>query len=592
MAVLVSAGLPTYYANGRKIVRLSDGTLYCVYHRTEAARWQIYVQKSVDDGATWTDETRISTYAGMELYHQGVPSIATDSSDNLHVVWQGCATGFTSKFQIWHNKYDGAWAGPVRISDYAGMATKGQRYPSIAVDGSDNLHVVWDGMATGFISDYQIWYNKYDGAWAGPVRISTTAEMEFYEQLQAAIAIDSNGYLHVVWSGETAAPVFNKIYYNKYDGAWAGPVRISTYAGMSGNSQGGQSIAIDSNDYIHVVWYGMAAGFATNPSIWYNKYDGAWAGPVRISTYPWMGTTFAQSYPSVAVDSFDNVHAVWCGMAEDHVGTERVWHAKYVTSWGTPECVQTMGTDLSNPNIRWSRYPSSNIPANGIDYVFTEAGANIYWDKVGSPFAALPTATSDDATAIAARTADLNGTLDDDGNEPCDCGFEWGETIAYGNTTPTQSRTTGQTFTQALAGLDPNTTYHFRAFATNGAGTGHGADRTFTTPIALATLATNPATGRGLVIATFNGILNNDGGEACECGFEWGTDITYGATTPTDSKVTGETFSQLILGLFPDTEYHFRAFARNSVGTSFGADESFRSEPSFSRSYALAREEL
>ena len=77
--------------------------------------------------------------------------------------------------------------------------------------------------------------------------------------------------------------------------------------------------------------------------------------------------------------------------------------------------------------------------------------------------------------------ATLNGTLVDDGGEACDCGFEWGETVAYGSTTPTQSRTTGQTFSQTIDGLLPNTTYHFRAFATNSAGTSYGADRTFTT---------------------------------------------------------------------------------------------------------------
>jgi len=77
--------------------------------------------------------------------------------------------------------------------------------------------------------------------------------------------------------------------------------------------------------------------------------------------------------------------------------------------------------------------------------------------------------------------ADLNGTLDDDGGGACDCGFEWGETVAYGNTTPTQSRTTGQTFAQAISGLTPGTTYHFRAVSTNVIGASYGADRTFTT---------------------------------------------------------------------------------------------------------------
>jgi len=232
----------------------------------------------------------------------------------------------------------------------------------------------------------------------------------------------------------------------------------------------------------------------------------------------------------------------------------------------------------------------------------------IYWYKAGGAdinririddmesdpeiAAELPTATTNPATLVAAATATPNGTLIVDGHEACDCGFEWGETDAYGYTTPTQSRTTGQTFAQTIIGLDPNKTYHFKAFATNAAGTSYGADRTFTTLVAAPTVTTDPVTERGMIIASFNGLLNDDGGEACECGFQWGHDITYGATTETESKVTGEAFSQRILGLFPGTEYHYRTLATNSAGTSYGADESFHSEPSFSRAYALAREGL
>lgn len=203
-----------------------------------------------------------------------------------------------------------------------------------------------------------------------------------------------------------------------------------------------------------------------------------------------------------------------------------------------------------------------------------------------------PSVTTNPATSVESNSATLNGTLDDDGGEACDCGFEWGETIAYGNITPTQSRTTGQTFAQTITGLDPNKTYHFRAVATNSAGTSYGADRTFKTLVAIPTVTTDPATGLGAVLATLNGTLDSDGGEACNCGFEWGLDTGYGVTTPTQSKITGETFSQVIHGLSPGTVYHFRAFATNSVGTSYGADRTFTTALVVSRAFALAREEL
>ena len=99
--------------------------------------------------------------------------------------------------------------------------------------------------------------------------------------------------------------------------------------------------------------------------------------------------------------------------------------------------------------------------------------------------AIAPTVTTDAASGISAAAATLNGTLDDDGGEACDCGFEWGKTETYSETTPTQSKTIGESFSQALTGLSPSTTYHFRAFAINSAGTAYGADRTFATSLVI-----------------------------------------------------------------------------------------------------------
>jgi hypothetical protein len=59
-----------------------------------------------------------------------------------------------------------------------------------------------------------------------------------------------------------------------------------------------------------------------------------------------------------------------------------------------------------------------------------------------------------------------------------DCWFEYGTTLAYGSReTAICSGTTKAT----LAALVPGTTYHYRAAASNSAGTTHGPDKTFTT---------------------------------------------------------------------------------------------------------------
>jgi hypothetical protein len=202
----------------------------------------------------------------------------------------------------------------------------------------------------------------------------------------------------------------------------------------------------------------------------------------------------------------------------------------------------------------------------------------------------LPTVVTDAATAIQTESAQLNGQLNDDGGEACNCGFQWGPTIAYGNTTPTTSQVTGDNFNQVISSLTPGITYHFRAFATNSTGTSYGADAFFTTLILLPTVDTVPATDITTFSAELVGLLANDGGEDCNCGFQWGPTIAYGNTTPTTSQTTGFTFDQIITGLTPGISYHFRALAMNSAGTAYGSDLTFSTLPlGLKMSYPIKR---
>ena len=99
----------------------------------------------------------------------------------------------------------------------------------------------------------------------------------------------------------------------------------------------------------------------------------------------------------------------------------------------------------------------------------------------------IPTATTGSASAIAARSATLNGTVNDNGSNTT-VAFDWGRTSSYANKALAASvnasiaALSGSTATAVtLFGLDCNTTYHFRVTATNAAGTTNGSDASFTT---------------------------------------------------------------------------------------------------------------
>ena len=172
----------------------------------------------------------------------------------------------------------------------------------------------------------------------------------------------------------------------------------------------------------------------------------------------------------------------------------------------------------------------------------------------------------------------LNGYLDSGGGAFCNCGFEWGPTPAMVNTTPTQSRTTGQFFSQLITGLTPATDYYFRAFATNAAGTTYGTRLSFKTASGAspASVVTLPATNITEERARLNGQVANDAGLAGTVKFQWGQTAAYGMETPgLSGYVTGATFLADIGPLAEGEAYHFKAVFDNRFGTTYGADMSF-----------------
>jgi hypothetical protein len=79
-----------------------------------------------------------------------------------------------------------------------------------------------------------------------------------------------------------------------------------------------------------------------------------------------------------------------------------------------------------------------------------------------------PVVTTNDAEPVAKTTVTLRGTLESlGGANSCLVWFEWGPTTSLGNITPTQTMISPNTFFAELNGLDPHTTYYFKASAKN-----------------------------------------------------------------------------------------------------------------------------
>jgi photosystem II stability/assembly factor-like uncharacterized protein len=171
--------------------------------------------------------------------------------------------------------------------------------------------------------------------------------------------------------------------------------------------------------------------------------------------------------------------------------------------------------------------------------------------------------------------------IDDGGNAITARGVCWSLSQ---NPTITDSKTNEGTgigsFSSSITGLNPNTKYYVRAYATNSLGTAYGNQDSLTTSASIPILSTTSISNITSTSATSGGNITSDGGATVTArGVCWS--ICQNPTTAnnktTDGTGTGS-FTRNITGLIPNTTYYVRAYATNSVGTAYGDEKSFTTQ--------------
>jgi hypothetical protein len=170
--------------------------------------------------------------------------------------------------------------------------------------------------------------------------------------------------------------------------------------------------------------------------------------------------------------------------------------------------------------------------------------------------------------------------------------LEYGLTASYGTVATYGNVGSGTGFSSSgvnATDLLNDTTYHFRAVASNSFGVRYGVDLTFTTLSGIPSVVTLPPILGGAAAAQLKGSANPNGASTTAW-FDLGTTTNYG-NLPTGQFLGNGTnvtnFSQTLVTLTPGTTYHYRAVAGSIFGTNYGAD--FYFTPLFTDSFASNR---
>ena len=258
--------------------------------------------------------------------------------------------------------------------------------------------------------------------------------------------------------------------------------------------------------------------------------------------------------------------------------------------WGTMQN-PTISDFTTNDGTGSGAYSSllSNLNASTTYYVRAYATNNVgtsYGNEISftstSSNAALPILTTINISNITESSGTSGGNIiSDGGSNISKRGICW--STAQNPTTSDYSTIEGSgtgSFSSALTGLTPSTTYYVKAYATNNMGTSYGNQISFTTSNisnSVPTVFTTSASSITSNSSVSGGLITSDGGATVtQRGVCWSTVQNPTIFDNTNNNGTGTgSYTSSITSLNSNTTYYVRAYATNSVGTSYGSQISF-----------------
>jgi len=256
-------------------------------------------------------------------------------------------------------------------------------------------------------------------------------------------------------------------------------------------------------------------------------------------------------------------------------------HASFLID-GPDDGVVAVASALGVPGAESPPYAPFYIPVALAHMQMTE-DATIYMciiNYLKDPVAKPTISTSVLLPSITTTSAQCGGVITSDGNAAItSSGICWS---TFTNPTISDNRTSDGTLTgsflSTISGLTPHTIYYVRSYATNSAGTGYGNEVSFTTSVLIQSpiLSTTAASSVSTTSATSGGNVTSDGNATVTArGVCWSptSNPTVANNKTTDGTGTGS-FTSSLTGLTANTTYYVRAYATNSMGTSYGSQVS------------------
>lgn len=300
--------------------------------------WEVFYTMLDDEGNVLIDDTQITESDGNNSKR---PQVVVDSENKVHVVWADTRRDCGNLADIYYKKLDpyldnrnGDSADPSAITliDDTSLtcgipmlftslmdtahAQYQEKYthPQIAIDGNDDIHVVYENEEGD-----SIYYQKIDKN-AGSIVPQTTVFGHYTHLGTPDVAADANGDAHIVWNDQYEVCHYT-VYYKVLDGSDGSTLVPTTVISQTNDCQPSkqQSVSVDPNGYVNVIWHHREYpdGFRVPASaeLYYTRMDvNTVLGTVnklidKMQLTPSDGVK--SSFPVHVVDSQGNLHITW-----------------------------------------------------------------------------------------------------------------------------------------------------------------------------------------------------------------------------------------------------------------------------------------
>jgi hypothetical protein len=230
--------------------------LYLAYEENRNGDWDIYFTRSSDNGDTWSTQAPVHDILDPGNTMQFNPSIAVDNLNNIYVAWTANTTTSWDVYISKSTDMGATWSEQVKVNDDIGSLEPEPPSPSIDIDGKHNVYVVWEDKREGTNDIYFSFSNNSGQSFKPDVKVNEglRSGSKTVTTKNPQLKVNYRGDIYIVWDEEWNS-LYN-VYFSKsldHGSSFDDDVRVNNvvdkcYPGPA------PSLDLDDIGNIYVTW--------------------------------------------------------------------------------------------------------------------------------------------------------------------------------------------------------------------------------------------------------------------------------------------------------------------------------------------------